>query len=1042
MQLVKKERLQFQDEKSDKVYEVELYFIQEGEFVVNFRYGKRGSTLREGTKTVFPVALDRAEKVYNDLINSKTTKGYKKVQEYVEELPQVQAAPVLGENPASAVVLSYLKTRAAGGLLTTNWKLSRIIWRAGELNLAAAVPYIADLLPTLQGQEIYSAVWTLGRIADKASLRILQSMNVHPDALHYNIYIGARLNAGDSAMKTDILNRLPSLIAKGIEQKSITNLIAGLAHLRGSADANYLLDIYYLVFDNEPLRHAFNSILREVPMIPGKWKYLRYIYKVAEMVEDGDTFGMIASRVNLRSAYFRSNSWGTTTYLNGQSYNTKEALSGKEPKLAFSSKTKTYFVTRTLRRLKKAGVDKQESYCKFAAGILLAHDANDERDHPNKVTYFYDSASRSYNNNTRTFPRMAHVPYFYYILYAQGDNYQITKKTAKFYNSTVASNSSGREDSFAELWDRYPKYAAKVLVRCRQSDAMHFALKVLSGRTDLDDLFSQEDLIAMVTSPFEEVLEFSIAIIRRKYDPQNPNFELINALIATENDKAIALAIELIDKNSEPFTKNISFIKGAIDSKNETIHSWIRVNIKEVDFLESELAEIVQHVISTMTAQGNQEKKTEHKAHTNTEELQEEALESFNTLPPETLVQIFPEHLKKTEPEKIISLIENELLPVQLFGAKLINLNHRRPEEWPESIIMSLLSSPHAEIREEGMKLFSKLTDSQLREKSGLLVSLASSEHPDLRIQARTIIARVTADNNPVGESILFGLYDVLLDDHENEELPLDVYETIDLHLMYALPILEKELPEMLQSNNREIHLLTYALLKDHSDLNTWEIEAIARLGRHDMKKVREMATDYYDANVDKIKSSRLEAIGILDTDWEDTRLHCQKYFDSHFTAAEWDPQLIITLCDSIRPQVQEYGTNILGQYFRDEHGAQYLTALSEHPDPVIQLYSTNYLDRFAFNDMAILNKLRPYFIRILHSINSRRVAKMRAFHFLEKQAKQGEEYAKYVIDILNELVGTIVVRENENYVGLLYELNKEYPDSTIKIESVPLEIR
>ena len=91
---------------------------------------------------------------------------------------------------------------------------------------------------------------------------------------------------------------------------------------------------------------------------------------------------------------------------------------------------------------------------------------------------------------------------------------------------------------------------------------------------------------------------------------------------------------------------------------------------------------------------------------------------------------------------------------------------------------------------------------------------------------------------------------------------------------------------------------------------------------------------------------------------------------------------------------------------------------------------------------MAILNKLRPYFIRILHSINSRRVAKMRAFHFLEKQAKQGEEYAKYVIDILNELVGTIVVRENENYVGLLYELNKEYPDSTIKIESVPLEIR
>ena len=1044
MQLVKKERLQFQDAKSDKVYEVELYYIQEEEYVVNFRYGKRGSTLREGTKTVFPVTQERAEKVYVDLINSKVAKGYKKVQEYVEEPLQGPSAPVMGDNPASKVVLSYLKLRASGGLLTTNWKLSRIIWRAGELNLAAAVPYIGDLLPSLQGQEIYSAVWTLGRIADKVSLRILKSMAVHHEDLHYNIYIGARINAGDTSVKSDIFNRLPSLIAKGIEQKSTTNLIAGITQMRDTEDAAYLLDIYYLLFDNEPLRLAFTSILREVPMIPGKWKYLRYIYKVAEMVEDGDTFGMIASRVNLRSAYFKSQ-W-TTAYVNGQSYNIKEALSGKSPKLAFSNKTKNYFVTRTLRRLKKAGVDKQESYCKFASGILLAYDATDERDHPNQVNYFYDSVARRYNSNTRTFPRMAHVPYFYYILFAQGDNYQITKKTSKFYNSAVESNSEAREDSFSELWNRYPKYTAKILIRCRQSDAMRFALKVLKGRTDIDDLFSLDNLVAMVTSPFEEVLEFSLAIIRRKYDPQNPNFNLINALIATENEKAVALAIELIKKYSELFTKNLSFIKNALDSKNEAIHNWIRLNIKEIDFTESELDEVVEHVIATMTAQ--EQRPIDTAATINSEEgqepqeAQENASEGFNTLPPETLVQIFPEYLKTTESEKIISLIENDLLPVQLFGAKLINLNHRRPEEWPESIIMSLLTSPYPEIRDEGMKLYSKLTDKQLSETTELIISLASSEHSDLRVQARTIIARIAPNNKGFSESVLYGLYNTLLDDHEDEALPKDVYETIEQHLMPVLPILEKELPEMLQSNNREIHLLTYEYIKNHGDLNTWEIEAIARLGRHDMKKVREMATDYYENNIDKIRYSRLEAIGILDTDWKETRVHCQKYFDTHFSEAEWDPELIITLCDSIRSEVQQYGTNILGQYFREAHGTKYLTALSEHPDPIIQLYSTNYLDRFAFNDMAILDKLRPYFIRILHSINTRRVAKMRAFKFLEKQAQQGEAYAKYVIDILNELVGTIVVRENENYVSLLYELNKEYPDTTVKIESVPLEIR
>ena len=57
--------LSFQEGKSDKVYEVDLVeqMSRESErYYVNFRYGRRGANLREGTKTTQPVSLEQAER--------------------------------------------------------------------------------------------------------------------------------------------------------------------------------------------------------------------------------------------------------------------------------------------------------------------------------------------------------------------------------------------------------------------------------------------------------------------------------------------------------------------------------------------------------------------------------------------------------------------------------------------------------------------------------------------------------------------------------------------------------------------------------------------------------------------------------------------------------------------------------------------------------------------------------------------------------------------------------------------------------------------
>jgi len=68
--------LAFKEGSSDKVYHAELKAEDDG-YVVNFAYGRRGNTLATGSKTKDPIEFDAAKSVYDKLIKSKVSKGYK-----------------------------------------------------------------------------------------------------------------------------------------------------------------------------------------------------------------------------------------------------------------------------------------------------------------------------------------------------------------------------------------------------------------------------------------------------------------------------------------------------------------------------------------------------------------------------------------------------------------------------------------------------------------------------------------------------------------------------------------------------------------------------------------------------------------------------------------------------------------------------------------------------------------------------------------------------------------------------------------------------
>lgn len=74
---MKKISLFYKEGSSDKEYHIQVAQAPSTDlYVVNFQYGRRGSTLTSGTKTPSPLPLEKAEKIYADLVRKQMSKGY------------------------------------------------------------------------------------------------------------------------------------------------------------------------------------------------------------------------------------------------------------------------------------------------------------------------------------------------------------------------------------------------------------------------------------------------------------------------------------------------------------------------------------------------------------------------------------------------------------------------------------------------------------------------------------------------------------------------------------------------------------------------------------------------------------------------------------------------------------------------------------------------------------------------------------------------------------------------------------------------------
>jgi predicted DNA-binding WGR domain protein len=1056
MKLIRQTILVYREGSSDKVYEVDLCELGAESYVVNFRYGRRGSHLKEGVKTVSPVPRLDAEKVFQDLVNSKTKKGYREINAEREGPPvkHVVSGPT-DHSAQTQAIITRLKDR--GGDRKHSWPLERVIWRAGELKLREAAPLLVELVGSGSPLRDYCIAWALGWCGDTASVPALGRLYDRRDIEDF-----VRRIAGEALLKLlgeesraefklRALAHLPGHLRRPAENGPADAFAVELRHyLDGGDPRRYaVLDALYLV-DNEHVRPAVLGLLRHAPLRPNYFQRIRHIFKAAEYRRDAEVYGLIAYRFEKEKAMFgntynpltKDQRWSSVS-LPGGAYVSeahKEIRKENAP-IAYGGRTRAFLrqrVWRTLRRLGELG--DAEGYVRMAAGVLLPFTDADAQPVRESAVYQWQTGRAS----TACWDAYASYWAFNYIVYANSPRYFRREGTAAWRCRAPYKpgdpKPAAREEAFPELWERVPAGLLHLISESDCRPVQHFAVKALRACEQFSAELDREALLMILGRPYEVTAHFGYELARARYRPAEPDHALVLAVADCASPEARAEAHRWIDEGREYFLRDGNFALALATNPRPDTREFARRLLLSTALPDDEARTLVIRLIAYLTGLDA----------TRGAEAGDVAA---------TVLACFGEQLRTLSLGAVVDLLTHPLAQVQELGGNILLSHEVRPSELPEEIIISLINSPHEPLRGIGVRLLGELPDESLLRREELLVALARHPLADLRNAVRPVVRRLSHKaaagfTGRLAELLLA----TLLVPEASEGVHSGVAQLLqeDLNSTWAADV-DKDLALRLAlasshgAQGLGGFLIETRAREDAAWAQSFTTDEIVELADAEVFAVRQAAQTLFDLVIDRYRQATnpdghldevARAVRLLDTQWEDARAFFFDAFRTRLGASDFTPGILVSVCDSVRPEVQQFGRDLVTKYFTEETGQEYMLKLSEHPSAELQLFVTNYLERYCAGDAQRLREMSHYFTSVLSRVNKARVAKARVVAFLTSEAQKGEEEARVVAGILARQSVTVAVGMRASAIEAMLAIRRAYPNIPLPLDIKPAEVR
>ncbi|MEM6931455.1 MAG: hypothetical protein AAF602_31285, partial [Myxococcota bacterium] len=168
--------------------------------------------------------------------------------------------------------------------------------------------------------------------------------------------------------------------------------------------------------------------------------------------------------------------------------------------------------------------------------------------------------------------------------------------------------------------------------------------------------------------------------------------------------------------------------------------------------------------------------------------------------------------------------------------------------------------------------------------------------------------------------------------------------------------------------------------------------------------------------------------LGLLDADWEPTRVFARSYLDEQVGIGELGADFAIAVCDSVRPDVQAYGRATITRMFDTDDGPAYLLRLAEHPSLDMQAFVSAWLETHAAGHPERLFALVPFFLGVMTRPNRGGVAKARVQAFLEAEAEASEASAEATLKVAEPLSASEAVTHRAWAIRLLARIRRRWP--------------
>lgn len=1047
MQLIKRTTLLYQEASSDKVYEVDLCQTGQNRYVVNFRYGRRGSNLKEGTKTTQAVPLAEAERVFDKLVREKVNKGYRDTTNQPTTTTPALTTTRTDVTPTSSdprhqAILNRLANRD-----NSKWSLDRVIWRAGELKIKEATPLLIQLLGTGEPLRDYCIAWALGWCGGKNAIASLEHLsNASHPAFVRRIAFEALLKLSNqnakAALRSECINRLPSPLPKLARNGSAEAFTAALKTYLDSSDYKRfaVLDTIYQI-DNEYVRPALLDILCEASLKPNYFKQIRHIFKMAEYRHDSEIFGILAYAFEKESGNYDSD--GYYVRLPGGGYLTTQIrqwdtlgisefeaeIRKPNARLAYSKQTREYLRKRVWRTLKQLGEESDPEYVKMAVDFLLQYSDRDAKQQVrDRSVYRWNQQRRSYDRFTRSWDSYAPYLTFNHILYENSPRYIYHPKAWQCKEGYKPGDPEPdvREEAFPELWQKHPQALLQLLLESECRPVHHFAVKAIRTCQEYCDRLDTTTLILLLNKLYEITVEFAFSLAVTHYNPATPDQVLVLTVANCISQNARTQAYRWIEAQREFFFTSSEFIANLVTSKQADTRAFARRLLSSSILNDTTAKVLIGRIIAAVLA---------------LEPTQTDMAREIG----ETLLVSFTPQLRNLGLGIILDFLRHPMPEIQELGARIL-LNHETAAvDLPPDLIESLLASPHESVRGIGVRIFGQLPDEKLLSDRTLITAMAINPVTDIRNAIRPVIRRLANNNTDFASAIATDLIDVLTIPEKHEGIHKDVVQLLKEDIPNWMSGISKDKTmQLLRAKSSNAQELAGLVLQENSTrfLPEFQINEIVKLANHEILAIREAARQMFVKNLNHIRTNSqamLSAVRLLESKWEDSRQFATRIFTNDIPPENWTPEIIVSICDSVREDVRTFGRDLVTRHFQQSYGQEYFLKFSEHPSADMQMFATNYLENYAVDNPERLQQLTPYFISVLSSVNRGRVAKQRIFAFLETEAQKSEQAAQIVAQILTRQSLTIAIGDKATTIKLMLLIHKTYPQISLPLHLKPV---